>query len=179
MGFLLYKKEGCCDSTRYTLVRKMPMVGQSGALTTWLRSNSKATSPFSWELTGEKLVRAFAPDVAPATHTLVMDMMPEKLAGASLCNVVSIAGNSEHDETDIVIVMREISLVDMPAYGTDIRQSFICDSRVAVSDLIESIGISGGTRGGTYRWCAPKMNIGAAVYRARPARTEAALSAAR
>jgi hypothetical protein len=178
MGFILYKKEGSRDAMRYTLVRHLSIVGKTGSFTAWLRSNAKKASPFQWELSGETLVNALAPDVDAATHAIVMDMMPEKLAGASLCNVVSLAGSSEFEETDLVISMREISLVEVPACGTDIRKSFVCDARNKTSGLIESMGVSGGIRGGSYRWCAPKMNIGAAVYQARPVKAQPVLSVA-
>jgi hypothetical protein len=163
MGFLLYHKEGTREAMRYTLIRRLPVAGPHGALSVWMRSNAAAGLPFKWELSGERLVGALAPDVDATTHTVVMDMMPERLAGASLCHVKSLAGVTEADESDIVIVMRELSILDLPACGPDVRQSFLCDTGAITSELIESMGVSGGTKRGTYRWRAPKMNIGAAV----------------
>jgi hypothetical protein len=168
MGFLLYNVEESGGQACLTLVRKLKIIGVNGPLTQWLRSQGTSEPTLKWELSGERLIGALAPDVDPKTHRIVMDMMPERLAGASLCHVLSLAGQSEADETDMVIVMRELNLVTQPAYGTDIRHTFLCSLNEESSDLIESMGVTGGTRRGTYRWCAPRMNIGAAVYRARP-----------
>jgi hypothetical protein len=169
MGFLLYNVEESGGQACLTLVRKLKIIGETGPLTQWLRRQSASDSSLKWELSGERLVGALAPDVDPKTHRIVMDMMPERLAGASLCHVLSLAGQSETDQTDMVIVMREINLITPPAYGTDIRRAFLCSRNEESSDLIESMGVTGGTRRGTYRWCAPRMNIGATIYRAQPA----------
>lgn len=155
---------------QYTLVRKLSVVGATGTLTSWLKSNAKESLPFEWNLTGENLVRALAPDADPATHTIVMDMMPERLAGASLCHVTSLAGSSDADESDIVIALRELYMAQKPLNGLDARLTFLCDLTAASSDLIESMGIAGGTKRGSYKWCPPRMNIGAAVFQKTPAR---------
>lgn len=164
MGFLLYNRSGQKEAMRYTLVRKLSIVGPNGALSLWLKAHSGESLPFEWKLYGEKLVRALAPDADPATHTIVMDMMPERLAGASLCHVTSLAGKSDSDSTDIVIAMRELYMAQTPVCGIDPRLAFICDLTASAPDLIESMGVAGGTKLGTYKWCAPKMNIGAAVF---------------
>jgi len=170
MGFLLYHRTGQKEAMRYTLVRKLCVVGQSGSLSAWMKAHASESLPFEWKLSGEKLVRALAPDVDPVEHTIVMDMMPERLAGASLCHVTSLAGSSESQESDIVIALRELYMAQTPVSGIDIRIAFICDLTAATPDLIESMGVAGGTKGGSYKWCAPKMNIGAAVFQKSPAR---------
>lgn len=170
MGFLLYHRTGPKEAMQYTLVRKLCVVGANGTLTAWMRSKRNESLPFEWNLTGESLVRALAPDADPATHSVVMDMMPERLAGASLCHVTSIAGHSDSDESDIVIVLRELSMVQKPLNGLDARLAFLCDLTAATSELIESMGIAGGTKSGSYKWCPPRMNIGAAVFQKAPAR---------
>jgi len=158
---------------RYTLVRKLSIIGREGPLSVWMRRQTGESPSFNWELTGAALVKVFAPEADPVSHTVVMDMMPEKLAGASLCHVVSIAGQSQYDESDIVIVMRELSMLEGQPFTSDIRSDFLCDEMAKTSDIIESMGVSGGTRSGSYKWCAPKMNIGATVFRARPAAVHA------
>ena len=170
MGFLLYHRTGRKEAMRYTLVRKLTIVGQNGALSAWLKANGTRSLPFEWALSGEDLVRALAPDADPETHTIVMDMMPERLVGVSLCHVSSLAGKSEANESDIVIALRELYMAQTPVSGIDIRLAFLCDLSAETSELIESMGVAGGTKCGTYKWCAPKMNIGAAVFQKRPAR---------
>ncbi len=170
MGFLLYHRTGPKEAMQYTLVRKLSVVGTNGALTAWLRSKSNESLPYEWTLSGGNLVRALAPDADPATHSIVMDMMPERLAGASLCHVTSLAGQSDARESDIVIVLRELYMAQKPLNGLDARLAFLCDLTATTSDLIESMGIDGGTKGGSYKWCPPRMNIGAAVFQKSPAR---------
>jgi hypothetical protein len=164
MGFLLYHTEGTIEAMRCTLVRRLHVAGPSGVLSAWIAAKGAETVPFDWNLTGKSLVSALAPDVNSAEHTIVMDMMPEKLVGASLCHVTSIAGRSEADESDIVISMRELYMAQSPVSGMDPRLAFVCDLTAERPQLIESMGINGGTKRGAYRWCAPKMNIGAAVF---------------
>lgn len=171
MGFLLYRTTGGRHAMSYTLVRKLVIVGKNGPLSTWLASKSGEAAPFSWKLAGADLVAALAPDVDPAGHAIVMDMMPERLAGASLCHVTSLAGQSEYDETTMAIALRELYMATIATDGTDPRLSFVCNLDTERPDLIETMGITGGTRRGTYRWCAPKMNIGAAIFHAAGAKS--------
>jgi len=165
MGFILYKVEKSSDKLEYTMSRKLSLAGTNGALSKWMRTKRDEQTPYAWNLSGEALISALVPDVDPCTHAVVMDMMPERLAGASLCLVASLAGSTDVDESDIIIMMRELSMVSEITSPSDARESFTVDLKRKASDLIESIGISGGTKKGTYRWCPPKMNIGAAVCR--------------
>ncbi len=166
MGFILYKVEQTGEGTRYTMQNRISAAGQGGVMARYLKSCAGGQyCPLKWQLSGKSLVAAFAPDVDAEAHAVVMDMMPERLAGASLCLVRSLAGYSDVDESDLVIVMRELFMTSSPVKGVDPRQSFIAGDDSRTPDLVESIGISGGLERGTYRWCAPKMNIGAAICR--------------
>ena len=160
MGFILYKKEVGSKSATFTRVRKLSLIGGEGAMTEWLRAQTDAELPMKWQLGGADLLKAMAPDLDPATHVVVLDMMPGRMAGVSLCEVAMFAGYSDSDETDMVVSMREISGMEaiLPA-----GESFTAPLKQDEPGLIESLGITGGTKGGSYRWCAPKMNIGAAV----------------
>jgi hypothetical protein len=168
MGFILYKVEKTDNAVEYSMCRRLAVAGTSGALSKWLLGKTGEEDPFKWDLSGPALVAALAPDVDPASHAVVMDMMPERLSGASLCLVSSLAGFSEYDETDLIIVLRELSMHCATASSADPRLRFTVSGQGDAPDLIESIGLSGGTRKGTFRWCAPKMNIGAAVCQAKP-----------
>jgi hypothetical protein len=170
MGFLLYRRTGRNEAMQYFFVRKLSVVGKSGSLSTWLASKSAEATPFVWKLAGNALVAALAPDVDPDEHTVVIDMMPERLTVASLCHIMSLAGQSEADETVLVIALRELCISKIPDNGSDPRMAFVCDLSVKKPDLIETMGIIGGTRKGPYKWCSPKMNIGAAVFHPTGAR---------
>lgn len=168
MGFLLYKVDTTATGQQaWTHVRPLNLARPGGVLARWLQANDTVDLPWHWELSGEALIAALAPDVDAGSHAIAMDLNPGAFTGASLCHVSRIVGNSQADETDIVLVMRELSCCGPSCDAATLKAHFEIHGPSSGPELVESIGLSGGTRRGTYRWCAPMMNIGAAIIGSR------------
>ncbi len=163
MGFLLYRLDKTECATTCTRVGALSLARPQGALARFLQAHAAEPLPWAWDLSGPMLISTLAPAADPSGHILVMDMDPGQFLGASLCQVVRIVGSSDADETDLVLVMHEVLREPQVKAAAELKASFPMPAAPLGPEMLESVGLAGGTRRGSYRWCSPKMNIGATI----------------
>lgn len=159
MSFWIYKTDGA-RALRLSPVR---LTGLTGLLAQFLREHAREETPFTWQLLSQDIIALAAPELDPARHLVVIDLLPESFTEICLYRVTHLQGVSEVDETELVVAFK--ILAQGPAQRSaeiarlDVELGTIDEGR----NLLEAFRLTGGTMSGRYAWARPKMDIGAAV----------------
>ncbi|QYY35365.1 hypothetical protein [Ruficoccus sp. ZRK36] len=159
MSFWLYK----CDGSNYTQLAPVKLTGPEGILARYLQSKSEENTPFTWSLLNKDIVALIDPELDASTHLVVLDMLPEHLVEVSLHRVYAIQGSSEEDTSDVVLACKILFQGLANKTSSTFKEAFECDPPADNRQMLEALGLSGGTAGGRYHWTKPKMDIGATV----------------
>lgn len=159
MAFWLYQKE----ENNYTQLRSIKLTGKPGVLAQFLQSKSAEDTPFSWQMENEGIIEQIDPNLDPAKHELVIDMLPEELTEVCLYRVTAIRGSSEYDESDLVLACKILQQGRTDEPSIVFKKSFTVTTPPSSRQVVEAFHLSGGIATGNYRLGKPKMNIGAAI----------------
>lgn len=167
MSFWLYRKSTSKDVCSFERVAEVRLTSPTGMLATFIKEHDEANSPVTWDLPDIELISRLVPGESPTSYALILDLLPEDVMHAQLHLLVAIRGSSDTDHTDLVLVCRPLFEGRTPELSTDFKQSFSIPLPLDQREMIEALGLSGGTTGGRYFWAQPGMNIGAAVMPSR------------
>jgi len=163
MAFWLYAKNG----STYERVQSIKLTGKGGALARFLQARAAEETPFTWELSPPALVELIAPSLDPATHEIVIDMLPEGLTEVSLYQITSLRGNSEYDESDLVMACKLLQQGPTPTSASEFKKRFVRNTPPSERQMVEAFHLTGGVATGSYYWSKPRMDIGAAICPAK------------
>ncbi len=159
MSFSLYHRS---DKT-YTRIQPITLTGADGLIARFLQSQSDVETPYAWDLTTEKLVELIDPSLCPNCHEIVLDMLPEEMIEVCLYKVTAIRGSSDLDESDLVLAFKVLFQGRTGVSSSEYKKEFTLENEGNNRQMLEAFRLTGGIQKGSYRWAAPKMNIGAAV----------------
>ncbi len=159
MAFWLYARNG----STYEQVRSIKLTGKDGALARFLQEHATEETPFTWEFNPASLIELIDPSLDPATHDVVIDMLPEGLTEVSLYRITSLRGSSEYDESDLVMACKLLQQGATPTSANEFKQRFVRNTPSSSRQMVEAFHLTGGVAIGSYYWSKPKMNIGAAI----------------
>lgn len=159
MSFFLYHK----SKQTYTQLAPITLAGVDGLIARYLRTLSTSDTPVAWELTTPKILRLIDPELPASEHEILVDMLPEEMTEVCLYKVTAIKGSSEIDESDLVLAFKVLTQGKTDVSSSEYKKFFKLETPESDRQMLEAFRITGGTEQGSYRWAAPKMNIGAAV----------------
>ena len=159
MSFWLYH----CEGTRYTQLGPVKLTGPGGVLARYLTRHKDVDTPFTWSLMNKELIPLIDAALDPEKHLIVLDMLPESLTEVSLHRVFAIQGSSEEDESDVVLACKILFQGAVNTAPSSFKETFACEPPADNRQMLEALGLTGGTVAGRYRWTRPKMDIGATV----------------
>lgn len=147
MGFATYQYHEDHSISRKSAFR---LGGANGALNNHITSlPTDLNAPVAWKLTAEELL---AGEGTPGWLVFEAEDAGE---GTTLQRVHSVTGLSRSDETEVLLTTEMIEPSgSSPSGGTAVETTGKLFS--------EALRLTGGTEGGTWKWAAPVMQIGAA-----------------
>lgn len=166
MSFYIYRKTTDRAGMHYERISALKFTGPEGLFARYLRDYRGEDTPFTWILTEDALLRLGGIDTGAEYHCILTDLMPEALLQVCIYRLHSIRGVSQYDESDLALCLNPWFEGSTPGNASDFRRRFTLSCQPGTQQMLEALSLTGGLNAGTYRWSAPKMNLGAAV---RPA----------
>ena len=163
MPFMLYDVATINGANQYTLLRTIPIAGNTGPLAAIQHlKNPSADSPFRWHATSSEIVAALS-GTSP-TQEIIIDLKPNIAKNVSLFRLLDIWGFSYPDWTPLAVRL-EALFGDL--IHDDPKQFKACfsDATADHSMVGEFLYVQGGTAGGSWSWGRVGSVNGALLWR--------------
>lgn len=159
MSFWLYERQG--DSlARWN---RMDLAGPNGLLAKHIRKIAPDTMPFGWRCTAVDLVVGTDKEMNASNCEIVFDLSANENGSVCLYLIQSISGTSHAFHSDVILSCNLLFQGKLPMDADSFRSRIPIPEELTKVTTMEALGLSGGAMGGTFKWCKPKMEIGAAV----------------
>lgn len=162
MSFHLYTRTETSTGLRYELAGDLKLSGSRGLLAGFLQAHASEETPWSWSIPASRLLEGMKSE--PDRYEILLDLSEPGEGPRILHRLVGLRGSSGMEVTDLVLVLRPLNEGPCSANGGSAVEVSLPLSQ---TEWLESLGLTGGTCRGAYRWSTPRMNIGAAIYPAR------------
>lgn len=164
MGFLLYNISEASDSSlSFSNPRPIKLTGEEGPIARFVKNHPEPEK--GWKISEEQLLRLFVDEVRDEKlEAVVFDSDPSSESRAGLSRVISIAGKSASDNTEMIIHFQDI-LVGQVEQAREVCKSFKVPADKKLPEHHDPVAMSGGTSEGSWKWCKSEENIGATIYR--------------
>lgn len=159
MAFWIYTTELTAETATYQRQRTLRLAGVDGLIAGYLRFHRSAEMPWRWQLDAQTLSQLATPGTGWKGTEVLFQSFDEASNQFQLYRVLGINGQSQSMDTDLVFTLCHLHQAPNEEDLAHFARPRPLDER----QMLEALGLSGGLRGGKYRWTSPKMNIGAAV----------------
>jgi hypothetical protein len=167
MAFLIYKKQSAGTATIYERLKPLRLSGPDGPIAKYVHSLSAEAASDGWRMDVAELLAFAGVSCAAGQPALIMDMGGDKPDEVCLYEVQRLSGACRENTTNLVL---EFAVLVDEAVKTPVDQfkaGFDLPSDRSPRILQETLALSGGPSGGSWKWEAPAMNIGATVVAPR------------
>ncbi|KAF0094525.1 MAG: hypothetical protein E1N59_1830 [Puniceicoccaceae bacterium 5H] len=159
MAFWIYQRQDTTETVSFRRQRMIRLSGEEGIIAGFLRFHAQADSPWSWELPAGPLRQLATPGTGWKETEVVIELKDRTTGVYHLHRIVGLHGHSDTRDTDLVLTLCSL----YQAKDRDALEAFEVPLPMDERRMLEALGLTGGLSGGTFHWCAPKMNIGAAI----------------
>lgn len=163
MAFLIYNRTPVLGGYRYQRQAPIKLAGSNGVIARYVGGLTSKQQEGGWKIPGPDLARLAGVPTGTANPVVLMDLGSSEPQAVCLYELLNICGSSRDTTTHLVLEF--LVLIDEAVGGAP--EQYRLDFTVPLSRprrvLNETLLLSGGTGGGTWRWGAPMMNIGATL----------------
>ena len=166
MSFLIYKKYGNAETTRYEFLKPLKLGGRDGLMAQHIKQ-LKDDQTRSWKLGAGGLLKLAGFDGAVDELTVLFDVAGKDATSVCLYELIRIHGSCRDTSTQLaldmaVVIDQEIG-DDAAAYAKNFEVPVPEKPRL----LGETLSLSGGPVGGDWKWGTPPMQLGATIVQAQ------------
>lgn len=163
MAFRIYNRTPVLGGYRYQRQGAIKLAGPSGVIARYVGGLSSKQTDGGWKIPGADLPRLAGTPASSGNPVVLMDLGSSEPQAVCLYELMNICGSSRDTTTHLVLEF--VVLIDEAVAGSpeDYRLDFTVPVSRPKRVLNETLLLSGGTGGGTWRWGAPMMNIGATL----------------
>ena len=165
MGFSLYRCEQQVEKSQeiYDQPKRAIFSGAKGPIAAYVLSVCKAEGLSSWDLSELELIALLEPDCAPSRTAIIFESSSARSEHVTLYRLHSVHGRSTDDTTEMVFRFRSLFGNHPTSDPAFFRLQFAASTLASSPHIYENLKLSGGLRGGTWKWMEIEQVLNAAM----------------
>ncbi|HEX7569174.1 MAG TPA: hypothetical protein VF492_01590 [Verrucomicrobiae bacterium] len=166
MAFLIYKKYGNAETTRYEKLQPLKLGGRDGLIAQHVKTLT-GDQPRSWKLSATGLLKLAGFAGAVDELAVLFDVTGKDATNVCLYELSRIHGSCADTSTQLAL---DFAVVVDQEIGGD-AAAFVKSFEIPVPEkprqLGEMLALSGGPGGGDWKWVGTSLQLGATVVQAQ------------
>jgi len=165
MGFNLYRCDQQVDKSQeiYDQPQRAIFSGARGPVASYVLSVCKAEGLSSWELSELELIALLQTERDPTHTAIIFESSSAQSEHITLYRLQSVHGRSSADTTEMVFRFRSLFGNHPTSDPALFRQQFTVSTTASSPHIYENLMLSGGLRGGTWKWMEIEQALNAAM----------------
>lgn len=163
MGFNIYRYRTLENLKEiYDIPERLILSGPSGAIASYVKSVYESTKEDEWTLGEMELAALAMPGQDISSAAIIIDTGLAQEGTVTLYRLASIRGKSGLDSTEMIFHFKGLLINHPVTDAKAFRESFEVDASQPRKDIYENMQLSGGTRGGSWKWMEVEQILNAA-----------------
>jgi len=166
MAFLIYKKYGNAETIRYEQLQPLKLGGRDGLIAKHIKTLTGDQTP-SWKIGVSALLKLAGFAGAVDELAVLFDVAGKDASNVCLYELTRIHGSCADTSTQLAL---DFTVVVDQEIG-DAAAAYVRSFEIPVPEkprfLGETLALSGGPRGGDWKWVGTSLQLGATVVQAQ------------
>jgi hypothetical protein len=166
MAFLIYKKYGNAETTRYEKLQPLKLGGRDGLIAQHVKTLT-GDQARSWKLGAGTLLKLAGFAGAVDELAVLFDVTGKDATNVCLYELSRIHGSCADTSTQLALDFAVVVDKEIGGHAAAYAQSFEIPVPEKPRLLGETLALSGGPGGGDWKWVGTSLQLGATVVQAR------------
>ncbi|MBL9134409.1 MAG: hypothetical protein JNK85_01010 [Verrucomicrobiales bacterium] len=162
MGFLIYERTHAGDGVCYSRIKPLKFGGRDGLIAQHVRTLTDAEAR-SWKLGAGQLLELAGEAKDSGTRSILFEIAGAESGSLCLYELLKVHGSSRDMSTQLALDFAVVLDQEVGDDAEALAARFEIVPPAKPKLLGETLSLTGGTGGGSWKWSTPPMQLGAAI----------------